>query len=57
MSLYLVPPTAMVMASFALGERPTLMIVVGAMVVLISVLALNLERKALVIRSSTACDK
>ena len=57
MSLYLVPPTAMVMASFALGERPTLMIVVGAMVVLISVLALNLERKVLVIRSSTACDK
>lgn len=57
MTLYLVPPTAMVMASFALGERPTLMIVVGAMVVLISVLALNLERKVLVIRSSAACDK
>lgn len=50
MTLYLVPPTAMAMASFALGERPTLMIVVGAMVVLVSVLALNLERRWLVIR-------
>lgn len=48
MTLYLVPPTAMAIASFALGERPTLMIVAGAMVVLVSVLALNLERKVLV---------
>ncbi len=29
MTLYLMPPTAMVIASYALGERPTLMIVVG----------------------------
>lgn len=57
MTLYLVPPTAMAMASVALGERPTLMIVVGALVVLISVLALNLERKPLVMNSTTACDK
>jgi drug/metabolite transporter (DMT)-like permease len=45
MTLYLTPPTAMVIASVALGERPTLMIVSGALVVLASVLALNLERK------------
>jgi drug/metabolite transporter (DMT)-like permease len=48
MTLYLVPPMAMVIASFALGERPTLMVGVGAVVVLISVLALNLERRAVV---------
>ena len=50
MTLYLVPPTAMVMASFALGERPTVMIVVGATVVLVSVLALNLERRPVGVR-------
>jgi drug/metabolite transporter (DMT)-like permease len=50
MTLYLVPPTAMAIASLALGERPTVMIVVGGMVVLISVLALNLERRPVVIR-------
>ncbi|WP_338581987.1 DMT family transporter [Pseudomonas sp. MAG733B] len=48
MTLYLVPPMAMLIASFALGERPTLMVGVGAVVVLISVLALNLERRAVV---------
>lgn len=48
MTLYLVPPMAMVIASFTLGERPTLMVGVGAVVVLISVLALNLERRAVV---------
>ncbi|MHC8287757.1 DMT family transporter [Pseudomonas sp. XS1P51] len=52
MTLYLVPPTAMAMASLALGERPTVMIVMGAMVVLVSVLALNLERKQSVIASA-----
>jgi len=50
MTLYLVPPTAMAMASVAWGERPTVMIVVGAMVVLVSVLALNLERRWVGIR-------
>jgi len=50
MTLYLVPPTAMAMASLALGERPTVMIVVGATVVLVSVLALNLERRPVVVR-------
>ncbi|KAA0972800.1 DMT family transporter [Pseudomonas sp. ANT_H12B] len=48
MTLYLVPPTAMGIASFALGERPTLMVIVGAIVVLASVLALNLERRVVV---------
>jgi drug/metabolite transporter (DMT)-like permease len=48
MTLYLIPPTAMAIASFALGERPTLMIVGGALVVLVSVLALNLERRQVV---------
>ncbi|TPG91887.1 EamA family transporter [Pseudomonas caspiana] len=48
MTLYLIPPTAMAIASFALGERPTLMIVGGALVVLVSVLALNLERRPMV---------
>jgi drug/metabolite transporter (DMT)-like permease len=50
MTLYLIPPTAMAIASFALGERPTLMIVAGALVVLVSVLALNLERRPVAIR-------
>lgn len=45
MTLYLIPPTAMGIASFALGERPTVMVVVGSVVVLVSVLALNLERR------------
>jgi drug/metabolite transporter (DMT)-like permease len=45
MTLYLVPPTAMAIASVALGERPAMMVIVGAMVVLVSVLALNLERR------------
>jgi drug/metabolite transporter (DMT)-like permease len=48
MTLYLIPPTAMTIASFALGERPTLMIAAGALVVLVSVLALNLERRLVV---------
>ncbi|WP_433736148.1 DMT family transporter [Pseudomonas putida] len=48
MTLYLVPPMAMAMASVGLGEQPTLMVAVGAVVVLISVLALNLERRAVV---------
>jgi drug/metabolite transporter (DMT)-like permease len=48
MTLYLIPPTAMAIASFALAERPTLMVGVGALVVLISVLALNLERRLMV---------
>ncbi|HEF4761276.1 TPA: DMT family transporter [Pseudomonas putida] len=48
MTLYLVPPTAMAMASVGLGEQPTLMVGAGAVVVLISVLALNLERRPVV---------
>ncbi|MBK5512890.1 DMT family transporter [Pseudomonas sp. TH15] len=45
MTLYLVPPTAMAIASVALGERPAMIVIVGALVVLTSVLALNLERR------------
>lgn len=45
MTLYLIPPTAMGIAAFALGERPTVMVVVGSVIVLGSVLALNLERR------------
>ncbi|PCR93808.1 EamA family transporter [Pseudomonas fluorescens] len=48
MTLYLIPPTAMGIASVGLGERPTLLVLVGSAVVLISVLALNLERPAAV---------
>jgi drug/metabolite transporter (DMT)-like permease len=44
MALYLVPPTAMLMASLVLSEQPSLMVILGAMIVLVSVLALNLER-------------
>ena len=45
MTLYLIPPTAMGIASVGLGERPTLLMLVGSAVVLVSVLALNLERR------------
>lgn len=48
MTLYLIPLTAMGIASVGLGERPTLLVLVGSAVVLISVLALNLERPAAV---------
>ncbi len=42
-SLYLIPPTAMLMASVALAERPSIMVVIGMIIVLTSVLALNLK--------------
>lgn len=42
-SLYLIPPTAMLMASLVLSERPSAMVIVGTVIVLTSVLALNLE--------------
>ena len=45
MSLYLTPPMAIAIASVMLGELPSAMVVVGAVVVLISVLALNLRRE------------
>ncbi|MCX2545466.1 DMT family transporter [Pseudomonas sp. COW5] len=48
MTLYLIPPTAMGIASVGLGERPTLLVLAGSAVVLISVLALNLERPAVI---------
>ncbi|AUM69543.1 DMT family transporter [Pseudomonas fluorescens] len=43
MALYLIPPTAMLMASLVLAERPSMMVIVGAVIVLMSVLALRLE--------------
>ena len=45
MTLYLIPPTAMGIASVGLGERPSMLVLVGSAVVLISVLALNLEQR------------
>jgi drug/metabolite transporter (DMT)-like permease len=38
----------MAIASVGLGERPTVMVLVGSVVVLIGVLALNLERSVMV---------
>lgn len=54
MTMYLIPPTAMAIASLALGERPTLMVVGGSVIVLVSVLALNLERRLVAIRAAEA---
>jgi drug/metabolite transporter (DMT)-like permease len=45
MSLYLTPPMAIAIASVMLGELPSMMVIVGAVVVLASVLALNLRRE------------
>ncbi|CAK9887318.1 MULTISPECIES: DMT family transporter [Pseudomonas] len=41
MALYLIPPCAMLIAALLLGEQPSLLVIAGAVVVLISVLALN----------------
>lgn len=43
MALYLIPPTAMLMASMILAERPSAIVIVGTAIVLTSVLALNLD--------------
>jgi drug/metabolite transporter (DMT)-like permease len=45
MGLYLVPPTAMLMATLILGEHTSLLVVAGGAIILGSVLALNLEPK------------
>ncbi|KDN97206.1 DMT family transporter [Pseudomonas donghuensis] len=42
MALYLIPPCALLIAAVLLGEQPSLLVVLGALVVLSSVLALNL---------------
>jgi len=44
MSLYLTPPMAIAIASVMLGELPSQTVIVGSIVVLASVLALNLRR-------------
>ena len=48
MSLYLTPPMAIAIASVLLGEVPSAMVVVGSVVVLSSVLALNLRRERVI---------
>jgi drug/metabolite transporter (DMT)-like permease len=45
MSLYLTPPMAIAIASVMLGELPGQQVIVGSIVVLASVLALNLRRE------------
>jgi len=42
--LYLIPPTAMVMASFILGELPSILVALGGGIVILSVLAMSLEK-------------
>lgn len=43
-ALYLIPPTAMLMASVMLGERPSAWVLIGGGIVMLSVLAMNMER-------------
>lgn len=43
MALYLIPPTAMGLASVVLAERPSVMVVVGGVIVLGSVVGVRLE--------------
>ncbi|MBT2295615.1 DMT family transporter [Pseudomonas fluorescens] len=43
MALYLIPPSAMLMATLVLAERPSAMVIVGAVIVLVSVFALSVE--------------
>lgn len=50
--LYLIPPTAMLMASIILGELPSLLVVLGASIVIASVLAMSMENTLLHRRSS-----
>ena len=54
MSLYLTPPMAIAIASVMLGELPSPMVIVGAVVVLASVLALNLRRERGIVFASPA---
>lgn len=56
MTLYLIPPTAMGIASVGLGERPTVVMLAGSAVVLVSVLALNLEGRFWLGRTACAND-
>ena len=49
MSLYLTPPMAIAIASVMLGELPSQRVIVGSIVVLASVLALNLRRERAVV--------
>jgi drug/metabolite transporter (DMT)-like permease len=49
MSLYLTPPMAIAIASVMLSELPSQWVIVGSIVVLASVLALNLRRERVVV--------
>jgi drug/metabolite transporter (DMT)-like permease len=49
-ALYLVPPVSMIMASVALNERTPTAVIVGAMIVICSVLLVNLEHHRIALR-------
>lgn len=51
-ALYLIPPTAMLMAAMVLAERPTSRVLVGTVIVLISVLGLNVKPS----KAALSCD-
>ena len=54
LSLYLIPPTAMLMALGMLSERPSAMVIAGTLIVLASVLALHLEPSSAGVRTDSA---
>ncbi|MCW4631161.1 MULTISPECIES: DMT family transporter [Marinomonas] len=43
--LYLIPPTAMLMAAFMLGELPSALVLLGGAIVILSVLTMSLEKR------------
>lgn len=45
MALYLIPPVAMLLASLVLGEKTSVMVMVGGAIVIGSVLAMSMERR------------
>ncbi|RZA06586.1 MAG: EamA family transporter, partial [Proteobacteria bacterium] len=44
-AMYLIPPVAMIMAAMLLGERITLQVLLGGLMVLASVAAIGLEAR------------
>lgn len=49
LALYLIPPTAMLLASLLLGERPSRGVIVGSVIVLTSVLGLKLQSSSVAV--------